>query len=52
MGYATQLCVHCGEKTKGKYCKRRGTAQGRRDVDAENAKIKEENLKKGFKYSK
>ena len=44
-----QICFHCGERTKGKYCNDCTTAQGRRDVDKANSEAWEDNEKKGFK---
>ena len=42
------LCVHCGEKMKGdkKYCRFCDTAEKRKRVDKENAKIQKENQTK------
>jgi len=44
------LCDHCGDKTKGKYCKNCGTAAGRLEIDKANIKIMKENLDKGYTY--
>lgn len=44
-------CTHCGERTKGKYCKTCSTAAGRSKIDAENIAIMKENIAKGFSYN-
>jgi len=50
MDYVIHLCVHCGEYCRGKYCSKCSTAAGRAQIDNENKKIREENIKKGFHY--
>lgn len=48
------MCINCGDlagMTKKLYCKNCGTAQQRKDMALANAKIKEENLAKGFIYA-
>lgn len=47
--YVIYYCSHCGEKTRGKYCKTCTTADGRKNIDQQNAEIREENKKKGYK---
>lgn len=50
-------CCHCGEQFKGaqdkcrQFCSMCSTAESRKKIDIENAKIKQENIAKGFKYA-
>lgn len=38
------LCVHCGERYKGRYCIRCKTKAGRDEIDKQNEEIKKERL--------
>lgn len=45
-------CGHCGERKKSstQYCDSCKTAGQRKAIDEENAKIKKENIAKGYAY--
>ena len=39
------ICVHCEERCKGKYCSGRSTAAGRKKLDDEQKALEEERKK-------
>jgi len=43
-------CVHCSEECSGKYCNGCSTVVGRKKLDDEQEKVKQENLAKGYIY--